>query len=180
MIQSRPSPAIPSTTTMGSQSDPYVPATSADPLTLIRKICHRFHPIIRQLRERSEDRPPFEIEDDHDVRDIVRALLYLEFEEVLVEEWTPAGAPGHTQRDFLVQPGGIVFFVIRTRPGLGAKELSDRWMETWHKYANRDDCRFLFGFIYDPEGRIANPRRLETELTSKGGPGKVEIHIFPK
>lgn len=140
----------------------------------------RFHPVIRQLRERSEDRLPYEIEDEHDVRDVLRALLYLEFDDVATEEWTPASDQGAVQRDFLVQPGGIVIFVTRTKSGLGVKEISDRWATACQRYASHQDCKVLFGFIYDPEGRIPNPRRVESDLTAKGEGGNVEIQIFPK
>jgi len=38
----------------------------------------------------------------------------------------------------------------------------------------------LFCFIYDPEGRIANPRRLEAELTMVSDGYTVEVIIAPK
>ncbi len=179
------SPAPPAANQTGRPSSAEAPTPSqgrdsSDPLGLIRKICMRFHPVIRQLRERSEDRLPYEIEDEHDVRDVLRALLYLEFDDVATEEWTPASDQGGVQRDFLVQPGGIVIFVTRTKSGLGVKEISDRWATACQRYASHQDCKMLFGFIYDPEGRIPNPRRVESDLAAKGEGGNVEIQIFPK
>ncbi len=171
-----PPTSIPQTTPLPETTS----MTWSDSLELIRKICQRFHPVIRQFRERSENRPPFEIEDEHDIRDMVRAMLYLEFDDVGIEEWSAPSLNGAIQRDFLIQPGNIVMFVTRTRSGLGAKEISNLWTSACAHYASHPYCQRLVGFIYDPEGRIANPRRLEESLTSQGAAGKVEIQIFPK
>ncbi len=152
----------------------------ADVLTRIRNICTTFHGVVRQLRERSEGRPPFEVEDEFDVRDLLRALLHVEFDDVVPEEWTPPNAGGSTQADVIVQPVGVVIVSTKTRRGMGASEVTDFWTAAAKRYTGRADCKSLFGFIYDPEGRIGTPRRLEADLMSTDTRGKGEVHILPK
>lgn len=170
--QPQPAPA-PAATRQGATN-------LADALTRIRNICTTFHGVARQLRERSEGRPPFEVEDEFDVRDLLRALLHVEFDDVVPEEWTPPQAGGSTQADVIVQPVGVVIVSTKTRRGMGASEITDFWTAAAKRYAGRADCKSLFGFVYDPEGRIGTPRRLEADLMSTDTRGKGEVHILPK
>ncbi len=155
-------------------------ANLADALVRIRTICTRFHGVVRQLRERSEGRLPFEVEDEFDVRDLLRALLHVEFDDVVPEEWSLSRTGSPTQVDVIVHPVGVVIVSTKTRRGMGASEITDFWTAAAKRYTGRADCKSLFGFIYDPEGRIGTPRRLETDLMSIGTRGKGEVHILPK
>jgi hypothetical protein len=150
-----------------------------DALSLIRKVCLRFHPVVRQLRMRSEDRTAFEVEDETDVRDLLRALLSMEFEDITVEEWTPRYGNGTARPVILLRPESIMIEVKKTRPGLAAKELHEQAMIDFKEYPGLD-CRTTFCFIYDPEGRIPNPRRLESELTGQLQGRTTEVVVSPK
>ena len=148
-------------------------------LPLIRKVCSRFHPVVRQLRQRSEDRPAFEVEDETDVRDLFRALLSMEFEDITVEEWLPTYANGAARSVILLRPEGIVIDVKKTRQGLGTKELGEQAMVDFEHFPGLD-CRTVFCFVYDPEGRIPNPRRLESDLTGQLHGRTTEVVVSPK
>lgn len=148
-------------------------------LELIRKVCIRFHAVSRQLRQRGEYRTTLEVEDEHDVRDVVHALLLLEFEEIGTEDWTPSYA-GAGRSDLAIQPDGIAIVVRKTKQGLGARELTEQVGIDARHYLARPDCKTLFVFIYDPEGRIGNPRRLEADLTRVSDRGDLEVLIAPK
>jgi hypothetical protein len=148
-------------------------------LVLIRKVCARFHPVVRQLRERSEDRAAFEVEDETDVRDLFRALLSMEFEDITVEDWQPSYGNGTTRPVILLRPEGIVIDVKKTRQGLGAKELADQATVDFQQFPGLD-CRTVFCFVYDPEGRIPNPRRLESDLTGQLQGRTTEVVVSPK
>lgn len=151
-----------------------------DALGFIRKLCTRFHALVRELRQRSENRSPFDVEDEHDVRDMVRALLCLEFEDLCTEEWTPPYAGGASRADFVLKREGIVIVVKKTRQGLGAKEIADQLAIDFQRYSTHPNCQTLLCFVYDPEGRVVNPRRLEADLTRESGGRTVEVLIAPK
>jgi len=155
-------------------------AGSTDALGLIRKNCTSFHEVARQLRQRREDRPTLEVEDEHDVRDVLNSLLSLEFEGVSTEEWAPRYARSAKRMDLVLQRERIVIVVIKTKPGLGAKEVADQLATDSQHYAAHAACRTLFCFVYDPEGRIGNPQRLEAELTSASDGHAIEVLIAPK
>jgi len=48
------------------------------------------------------------------------------------------------------------------------------------RYKNHPKCRRLFCFVYDPEGRIANPVGIENDLNSGDHGIDVRVYFLPK
>ncbi|MGH7163894.1 MAG: hypothetical protein ACREIS_00035 [Nitrospiraceae bacterium] len=149
-------------------------------LDLIRKICTRFHAVARQLRQRREGRATLEVEDENDALDVVHTLLCLELDDIGTEEWTPHYTGGARRTALLLHEERILIEVRRTRHGLGAKEITEQLLTDCQDYEKHPECGTLFCFVYDPEGRIGNPRRLEADLTGEFHGMQVEVMIFPK
>ena len=151
-----------------------------DPLHLIRKVCHRFHAVARQLRLRRDYRATLEVEDDYDLQDLLCALLKVEFDEVATDEWTPPYTEGAPRTTLLVNRDQIAVVAKKTRPGLTTKELADQVAADTAYYRDQGRCSTLFCFMYDPEGRIGSPKRLESTLTSVSEHYRVEVLVAPK
>ncbi|GLR97208.1 hypothetical protein GCM10007858_48480 [Bradyrhizobium liaoningense] len=66
------------------------------------QVAERLHAVIRQLRERREERPTLEVEDEYDVQDLFHALLIIYFDDIRKEEWSPSYAGGASRMDFLL------------------------------------------------------------------------------
>jgi hypothetical protein len=151
-----------------------------DPLDFVRKICTRFHMVVRQLRLRREYRATLDVEDEFDVQDLFYALLRLEFDEISSEEWMPSYTNCASRTTFFLNRERIAIVVKKTRPGVGAREIAEQLQADSERYAARENCRTLFCFVYDPEGRIGNPRGLEMDLTSVSDRYTVELLVAPK
>lgn len=149
------------------------------PLVLIENICKKFHIVASQLRVRRENRATLDVEDEYDVQDLLHALLRLHFEDVRPEEWTPSYAGGSARMDFLIKNEQIVIEAKKTRKGLDAKELGQQLIIDIEKYSKHPDCKTLVSFVYDPDGRIANPRGVEGDLNSRSD-GAIHIVTFIK
>jgi hypothetical protein len=132
----------------------------------IVKICNSFHVVARQLRQRHSNRATLAIEDEYDVQDLFHALLRLFFEDVRPEEWTPSYAGGSSRVDFLLPQEKIVLEIKKTRNGLGEKEVGSQLLIDIARYQRHPDCKNLICFVYDPEGRIGNPKGLENDLNN--------------
>jgi hypothetical protein len=156
------------------------PAKRRDSFTVLQDLCERFHLIARQLRERYNNRPTIEIEDEYDVQDLLHALLHWDFDDIRAEEWTPSYAGGSSRMDFLLKQEKVVIEVKKTRKGLGAKEIGEQLIVDIQKYQAHQDCKSLICFVYDPEGRIANPRGVENDLNSERDGFRVRVIIAPK
>lgn len=135
-----------------------------EPISIVQRICNRFHQVARQLMQRHDNRSSIKIEDEYDVQDLLHALLRLHFDDVRAEEWTPSYAGSASRMDFLLKKEKIVIEVKKTRKNLGAKEVGEQLMIDIDRYTAHPDCETLICFVYDPEERVANPAGIENDL----------------
>lgn len=173
VAQPTPAPAAAPIVASSNQIQP-------DPLDLLRKVCLRFHAVARQLRLRKDYRTTLEVEDDYDLQDLLCALLKLEFDEIGSDEWTPPYTGGSTRTTLLLNSDHVAVVAKKTRSGLTTKELAEQITADASHYAARKSCKHLFCFIYDPEGRIGSPTRLESDLTSVSDRYTIHVLIAPK
>jgi len=150
-----------------------------DPLLLLEQTCSRFHLVARQLRSRYGDRNTLSVADEYDVQDLLHALLWLHFEDVRAEEWTPSYAGKASRMDFLLKTEQIVVETKKTRPSLTAKEVGSELIEDIARYEKHPDCSALVCFVYDTDGFVANPRGVENDL-DRNEPFPVRVFIRPK
>lgn len=145
----------------------------------LANLFEKFHLVVKQLRNRYNDRNTLDIEDEYDVQDLLHSLLKLYFSDIRSEEWCPSYAGGSARMDFLLKEEKIVIEVKKTRKGLGDKELGKQLIEDKEKYKVHPDCKKLICFTYDPEGRISNPKGLQNDLNKQESEFEVEIIIKP-
>ena len=155
------------------------PSAHDDSLGILRKICSRFHLVVRQLRLRRDDRATLEVEDEYDVQDLLYALLRLEFDEIEMENWCPGYATA-SRSDYLLNSGHIVIMAKKTRTGLTVRDLMDQIKIDSAHYSGRAESLTLMCFIYDPEGRIGNPHGVESDHATASDAYTLEIVIAPK
>lgn len=194
-----PQPELPLQTTAAQVIAPVTPSRPASPpapvpekaqatptpveqdtMEILRRVCARFHLVARQLRLRKEYRPTLEINDEYDLQDLFYALLRLQFDEVGTEDWSPPYAQGARRTSYLLDWDKTVVVVKQTRSGLSAKDLAEQVAADQAHYAARANGATLLCFIYDPDGRVGNPRGLEADLTCTDGAYRVEVIVAPK
>ena len=149
-------------------------------LDILRRMCARFHLVARQLRLRKEYRPTLEITDEYDLQDLFYALLRLQFDEVGTEEWTPPYANGTRRTSYLLDWEKTVVVVKQTRSGLTSRDIAEQIATDKAHYSGRPNGATLLCFIYDPDGRVGNPRGLEADLSTVGDMYRVEVIVAPK
>jgi hypothetical protein len=152
----------------------------ADATALVSAVCRRFHVFARQMQVRHSGRQTIEFKDEYDVQDAIRALLWLHFDDVRPEEWTPSYGGKSTRMDFLLKREQVVVEVKMTRKGLDQKALIVQLTEDKERYRSHPDCRALVCFIYDPTGVCDNPSALESDLSVTDGEFRVSIVVAPK
>jgi hypothetical protein len=135
-----------------------------NPVNTVMELLKRFHLVARQLNERYKQRPTLKIDDEYDVQDLLHVLLRLHFDDIRPEEWTPSYGGGASRMDFLLKKEQVVVEAKMTRPGLGAKQVSEQLIIDAAKYKEHPNCRTLVCFVYDPSGLVKNPRGVEDDL----------------
>lgn len=154
--------------------------TQPDLLSVVENICHRFHIVARQLRDRYNSRDTLEIEDEYDVQDLLHAILHLHFNDIRPEEYNPSYAGASSRQDFLLKEEEIVIEVKKTRKGLDAKKIGEELIIDISRYKVHPNCKCLVCFVYDPEGRVGNPRGLENDLSSNSNDFSVLVIVGPR
>jgi len=142
-------------------------------------LAQHFHGVARQLRQRRESRPTLDVGDEYDVQDLFHALLTIHFDDIRKEEWTPSYAGGSARMDFLLPEIETVVEIKMTRPTLSTKQLGEQLIVDIAKYRQHPGCRTLFCLVYDPDGRIANPRGVENDLKENNDQIVVNVMIVP-
>jgi len=95
------------------------------PISVVTKICERFHLVVRQLSHRYDNRKPLEVRDEYDVQDLMHALLQIFFDDIRREQWTPSYAGSSARMDFLLNNESLAIETKKTRNGLTPKKLGD-------------------------------------------------------
>ena len=152
--------------------------SNVDVSVVLSTVFSRFHKVARQLRSRYDGRPTLEIEDEYDTQDLLNALLQLYFDDIRKEEWTPSYAGGSSRQDFLLKAEKVVLEVKKTRASMKDKDLGEQLIVDIEKYQSHPDCKFLVCFVYDPEGRLGNPRGITNDLNMRHK-GFAEVIIKP-
>ncbi len=148
------------------------PASPAPPVAALEGLLRRLPRVIRGLRSRHGERPPFRVADLYDLEDLLRALLPLHFDDVRPVSRTPSYEAA-TRTDFLlVSPAGGRTLAVTPKwvtAGLSDKDLAGQWDEDVRYHEGQRDCGLLVGFVYDPEGRLADPAALAAALARPRG-----------
>jgi DpnII restriction endonuclease/uncharacterized protein DUF2321 len=148
---------------------------------LIYRLFIRFHIIADQLRHRYSNRPTLDVRDEHDVQDLLHALLRINFDDVRPEEWTPSYAGKSARIDFVLPTEETVIEVKHTRSTLTEKELGDELLIDIGRYRVYPNCKRLFCFVFDPLRHIKNPRGVEADLMKLTSPElEVRVIITPR
>lgn len=175
-----PAPSMKSAPEPAPTADSTAPASDEEPIDIVKSLCRRFHLVARQLRLRGEYRATLDVEDEFDVQDLLHALLRLHFDDIAPHEWTPSYANGAPRVMFVLDDGRLAVVVKKTRTGLGTKDLAEQLRIDLDECRMLTRCATLFCFVYDPEGRIGNPRGLETELVSVSDQLTADVLVAPK
>jgi hypothetical protein len=148
-------------------------------MLVIERLCNRLHLIAQQLAMRHENRETLNVNDTHDLWDLLRALLALEHDDVRPIKWTPAYADS-PRTDFLLKIERTVLVAKLVDAEFDAAQLSVQLPADVEHYRRRPDRATLVCFIYDPEQRIASARVIEHDLSDDQQQPAVRVIVAPK
>ncbi len=135
-----------------------------EPLEILENLLRRLPQVIRQLRVRHADRPPFRVVDERDLEDLLRSLLPLYFDDIRPECRTPSYSPG-TRTDFLLAPENIALTSKWAQP-----RILEQVPEDAAYYRRERKCHTLVVFVYDPESSLREPCLRPTCAEDSEGP----------
>ncbi len=133
-------------------------------LDLVEQMARRLPDLLQALANRHDGRPPYAVEDEYDLQDLLGGLLRLFFDDVRSEDYVPEHAGGRSRVDFVLKTERLVIETKMTRDRLGARQVGEELIVDIERYRAHPDCAALLAIVYDPSRRIANRRTLEADL----------------
>jgi len=116
--------------------------------------------VIRELRWRQGEQPPFRVEAARDLEDLLRALLLLYFDDIRHESRTPSYDPG-TRTDFVLLPQRLAITAKLVPLGVKESQIVEQIQIDSAYYQALQNCATLIIFIYDPEALLREAPALE-------------------
>jgi hypothetical protein len=114
----------------------------ADAFGQVEHLLKRFHVVARQLRHRYSNRETLVISDEHDVQDLLHALLKTAIDDVRPEEFTPSYAGACSRIDFLLKKEKIVVEAKMASPKLTDKAIGEQLIIDIKRYQTHSDSTF--------------------------------------
>lgn len=160
-------------------SDP-TDSTNINAQTQLINLLNRFHKVAQELRDRREDRPTLIISDEHDVQDLLRALLRIYFLDVRIEEFSPSNSGSNSRLDFVLKDERTIIETKMTSPTLTDKKLGEELLVDIGRYKSYPDCETLILFIYDKGDHVRNKWGMKRDLEGQSTKQlKIVVIIVP-
>jgi hypothetical protein len=144
------------------------PAPASDTLSQVLALLRRLPRAARQLRERHAGRPTLRVGDVHDVEDLLRAALHLQFDNVRRETRTPRYA-SDVRTDFVIGTDQIAV-IAKLLTTNAEPQIASEIHEDALYYQGRPEISALAVLVYDPEQFLRDRHRFEATLASSGIP----------
>lgn len=136
-----------------------------DAIRTVVELARRARDVQREILRRYDNRPTITFTDEYDFQDFFRALLRVFFDDVRPENWVPSHAGANSRVDFLLPAVKLAVELKHTRAGMDAKKLGEELLIDVGRYGEKADIRHLVGIVFDYDGRLANPRGVEGDLS---------------
>lgn len=146
-------------------------------MILLSSAFSKFPYVVKALRERHKNKPPFSVEDEYDVQDLIYVMLLPHAEDLRREEVAPSFAGRAARIDFLLKDEKIVLEIKMTRDGLGLKEIRSQLIEDMFSYRTHADYNIFVAFIYDPTRKIENPGGVKKDLENEMSTDAYKVNV---
>lgn len=140
----------------------------------------RFHSVVKQLQERQREREPFNMKDEYDVQDLLHGLLRIYFDDVRPEEYCPSYAGTSARIDFFLKKEQITIEAKMVSKTHSKKKIAEELILDKEYYRKKEGCNILFCLVYDPDGRITNPRGFENDLYERIENFEAKVFVVPR
>ena len=139
-----------------------LPASIAEPdVELVMQLCRRLPATARVLANRDRKKPPFEIEDEYDVQDLLHSVLRAFLKSAVVEE--PLGKVGAVRSgraDLAIEDLGTIVEVKYARGPRDQVRLVEEFAQDVQLYVKWPHLQYFIYYVYN-SGDLRDPEALE-------------------
>lgn len=136
-----------------------------DKIAIILDVFNAISNSINFLANRKHDRPPFKVENEYDVHDLLYVILKPIFPDARIEEYTPKHADGSKRIDIVIPSIDVVIELKYVKDKNQVKKVIDEIKIDIESYFVHPNCKILCVLIYDPEKGIMDPENVVKDLS---------------
>lgn len=137
----------------------------SDRVSLLTDILFNIKESVLLLQDRREARPPYEIEQENDIQDLLLSVIKPIFQTAKIEEWTPKHAESSKRVDLVVPEVSVVVETKYVRSASHAGRIGDELKVDFESYHAHPDCDHVFAVVWDGDSHVADVSNLENDLT---------------
>lgn len=146
-----------------------------DQASLLIRIIDNFRIGAHLLADRAHRRPPFIIENEYDVQDLLFTCVRSVFNDARTEEWTPKHAGSSKRVDIVVPSASVLIETKYIRASGHAKAVANEIdIESYHSHPS---CKSILVLVYGPANHIVDPEALETDLSGRRTKGNSSFDV---
>ncbi|MGG0078943.1 hypothetical protein ABEX67_22795 [Bacillus wiedmannii] len=143
---------------------------------LLMKILDSFPTAARFLERRTHSRPPFLLQNEYDVQDLLFSMIRSVFEDAKFEEYTIKHVGKSKRIDIIIPSANTVIEVKFVRDVAHARKLDEELKIDIESYYFHSSCKKLIFFVWDPNHFIIDPV-VFTELSGYRQKGKFQFDV---
>lgn len=155
------------------------PAPRANSIVLLDQIGDTFKAAHWYLVNRRKGKGTFEVTDEYDVQDLFIAMMRTMWNNIKREEPVPATAGSSSSVDAYLPAERLFVEFKHVGPTLSASKLKEQIARDMTDFPAHPGCGAVYYYVYDPEGRMANPRGFEADIENAGYGVPITCRIRP-
>ncbi len=136
-----------------------------DKIAIIMDIFNSLSININFLSERKHNRPPFNVENEYDVQDLLYVIVKPIFPDARLEEFTVKHASKTKKIDIVIPSIDVVIETKFVRDKNHANSITNEIKIDIESYHVHQNCKTLCVLIYDPEKNILDPENIMNDLS---------------
>jgi len=156
------------------------PPSLKEATQILEYLFTRFHSVVNHLKERKRGRKPFIVKDEYDVQYLLQGLFRMYFEDIREEEWCPSLGGTSARIDFFLDAEHIAIEAKMASKSHSRKKILDELILDKEHYRKKKEIQTLYCMVYDPDGRIRNPRGFEKDLYEKRDGFEARVFVIPR
>ena len=151
-----------------------------DRVAQLMQLLNNFPVVTRIMGDRQRGRPPFVLENEYDVQDLLYGLIRGVFDDAKREEWTPQRAGSAKRIDMTIASIEAVVEAKYVRDKNHAKTVADELRIDFECYHDRPECRHLVALVIDPARYIPDPSQFGADLSGlrQKGDHSFEVNVL--
>jgi hypothetical protein len=149
----------------------------ANTTALLLGMLEHFPALVGHLATRKHGRPPFLVENEYEVQDLLYVCARAVFRDARLEEWTPKHGGSAKRVDILIPSIDAIIETKFVRSSKHALSMGDEIKVDIESYHTHPRCNELLVFVWDPHLHVVDTAPLSDDLSGRRVKGERAFNV---